>query len=252
MPTQPTQTLRCTACATVYPVTGGVIDLLPGETGRRGLAQRAMESERVVDVYEGPWWRRSALAAWALGISFEQERASIARAANVQRGQTVLDLGCGTGLYTRSFAHRTRPGTVFGLDLSPAMLRAAARLARRHRLHNVVLIHGTALRLPFPPACFDVVNCCGALHLFPSPGRVLREIQRVLKPGGRFTAATARRNAGVFANATASTLTNLLGIRALTSDELAARCRRAGLSDVTFHHTSRLWLVMSARKAASP
>ena len=72
------------------------------------------------------------------------------------------------------------------------MLRAAAQFARQQQLHNVILIRGTALRLPFPPACFDVVNCCGALHLFPSPGRVLREIHRVLKPGGHSAGRHAR------------------------------------------------------------
>jgi len=240
--------LRCTVCAAVYPVSHGVIDLLPGGAGQRGLAQRAMESERVVDFCESQWWRRSALAALALGISFEQEHALITRVARVRREQTVLDLGCGTGLYTRPFAQRARPGLVIGLDLSAAMLRAAAQFARQQQSHNVILIRGTALHLPFPPACFDLVNCCGALHLFPSPGRVLREIHRVLKPGGRFTAATSRWTSGPLASRAANAVADILGIHPFTTDELEARCRRAGLGEVTFHHTSRLWLVMSARK----
>jgi len=238
-------------CAAVYPVTHGVIDLLPGGTGERGLAQRALESPRVVDFYESQWLRRSALAAAALGISFEQERALLTRVAKVQRGQTVLDLGCGTGLYTQPLAQRARPGRVIGIDLSAAMLRAAAQTAREQQLQNVVLIRGTALKLPFPPACFDVVNCCAALHLFPRPGRVLREIHRVLKPGGRFTGTTSRWHGGPLASRTGNAIANLLGIHPFTHTELAARCQRAGLSDVTFHHTSRLWLVLSARKPAA-
>lgn len=250
LPGEQTRVLHCGVCAAVYPVGHGVIDLLPGGAGTRSLAQRAMESERVVGFYESRWWRRSVLAAFALGISFEQEHQLISRAAKVQRGETVLDLACGTGLYTRPFAQRARPGLVVGMDLSLAMLRAAAQFARRQKLRNVLLIHGNAMRLPFPPARFDIVNCCGALHLFPNPGRVLREIHRVLKPGGRFTAATSRRNRGPVAGWTANSIANMLGIHPLSRNELAARCRRVGLGEVQFHHASRLWLIMSARKVA--
>jgi ubiquinone/menaquinone biosynthesis C-methylase UbiE len=250
LPSEPTQVLRCGVCAAVYPVAHGVIDLLPGGTATRGLAQRALESERVVDFYESRWWRRSLLAAFALGISFEQEHERISRIAKVQRGETVLDLGCGTGLYTRPFAQRARPGLVVGLDSSLAMLRAAAQRARQHTLSNVVLIRGTAVRLPFPSARFDVVNCCGALHLFPNPGRVLREIHRVLKPGGRFTAATSRWNRGPLAGWTANAIANMLGIHPFSRSELEARCHRAGLEEVTFHYASRLWFLMGARRPA--
>ena len=183
-------------------------------------------------------------------LSFEQEYEVVSRAAKVQRGETLLDLGCGTGLYTRPLAQRARPGLVVGLDLSSAMLRAAAHLARQQKLSNVIFVHGTALRLPFPSARFDVVNCCGALQLFPNPGRVLREIYRVLKPGGRFTAATARWNRGPLGRWTANSIAQMLGIRPFSRNELEARCHRVGLGEVKFHHASRLWLIMSARKTA--
>jgi ubiquinone/menaquinone biosynthesis C-methylase UbiE len=155
-----------------------------------------MESEAIVRVYESRLWRRSLLATRALGISFEREQELICRAADLTSGHTLLDLACGPGIYTRPFARQAAPGLVVGLDLSPAMLRHARRCARAERIENLALIRGDALRLPFASGRFDGINCCGALHLFPDADLALREVSRVVKPGGRFTVAAFRRGSG--------------------------------------------------------
>jgi ubiquinone/menaquinone biosynthesis C-methylase UbiE len=230
-------------------VTGGVIDLLAGEPTRRSLAQSIMEAEPVVRVYESRLWRRSPIATLALGISFEDEQAMISGAARLEGGETVLDLACGPGIYTRPFARQVPAGEVLGLDLSMPMLRYAARRAREEGLDNLTLIRGTALELPFPPHHFDLVNCCGALHLFADVRRVLGEIERVLKPGGRFTTAVFRREDGPLPDLAAAARRWLLGVASFTREELEGRILHAGLRDVWCHHESRAWLVMSARKA---
>src|SRR6266851_7226571 len=96
-----------------------------GLTRHRSLAQRAMESDAIVRVYESRLWRRSLIATLALGISFEREQELIGRAARLSPGDALLDLACGPGIYTRPFARQVAPGLVVGLDLSPAMLRHA-------------------------------------------------------------------------------------------------------------------------------
>jgi len=242
--------VRCAACTARYPVDDGVIDLLPPAAGRPSPAQRTMESEPIVRVYESRLWRRSRIAALALGISFEEEQAVIFGAANLKRSATVLDLACGPGIYTRPLAERVTSGTVVGLDLSLPMLRYASQRTREQRLGNIILLHGDATRLPFPPGCFDLVNCCGALHLFPNIGRVLREVHRVLKPGGRLTAAAARRADGPVGLLMASASPRLLGVRPFSAEELQSLCERAGFRDVRLHHARRLWLIMSAKKGA--
>jgi len=207
--------------------------------------QRAMEAETVVSIYESRGWRRSVLASLAFGISFEQERDLILRGAAVKRRDVVLDLACGTGIYTRPLAVLARSGVVVGLDRSLPMLRLASVLRRKDKLHNVILLHGTAGRLPFAPEHFDLVHCGSALHLFPQAAPVLREVHRVLKPGGCFTASTVRWESGPkIADYTRA----LLGIHPFSTGELDARCRRAGFTQISFHHASRLWLIMSARK----
>jgi ubiquinone/menaquinone biosynthesis C-methylase UbiE len=203
-----------------------------------------MESEAIVRIYESRLWRRSLMATLALGISFEREQQLIGRAARLSPGDRLLDLACGSGIYTRPFARQVAPGLVVGMDLSPAMLRGARRRVRAAGLENVALIRGDALHPPFADGRFDVVNCCGALHLFPDVDRALREVHRVLKPGGRFTVATFRRGSGWFA----TRLKGVLGIDSFTSAELEARLAGAGLSEIACHHAGARWLIMSARR----
>lgn len=239
----------CGTCSASYPVDQGVIDLMPGVAVRRSLVQRVMESESVVRIYESHWWRRSVLAAESMGISFEQEQALVFRVASVKRADTVLDLACGSGIYTRPLAQRAQAGTVAGLDLSLPMLRYASQRAHQERLNNIVLIRGNALRLPFPSERFDLVNCGGALHLFPNAARALREVHRVLKPGGLFIVSAARRYSGPLSALTDGSVA-FLGVHLFSASELKARCERVGLGEIQFHHAKRFWLVMSARKIA--
>jgi ubiquinone/menaquinone biosynthesis C-methylase UbiE/uncharacterized protein YbaR (Trm112 family) len=243
----PNGIVHCATCSASYPVQDGVLDLLPGTLVKRTLTQALMESEPVVQIYESRLWRRSFLAILALGISFERERYLIFKAAKLDPAGTVLDLACGPGIYTRPFAQRLRRGLVVGLDLSLPMLRHAAWRAREQRLNNIVLIHGNALHLPFPSDRFDVVNCCGALHLFRGVGRVLREVHRVLKPGGRLTAGASRRQSGMIGTL-AEGCASSLGVHPFSAEELTSRCNRVGLEAVQCHYAERLWLIMSAQK----
>ena len=207
-----------------------------------------MESDAIVRVYESRLWRRSLIATLALGIPFEREEELIGRAAGLSPGHTLLDLACGPGIYTRPFARTIAPGLAVGLDLSPVMLRYARSRAHAAEIHNLVLVRGDAVRLPFAGARFDVVNCCGALHLFPNADAALREVHRVMKPAGRFTVAAFRRGSGRSA-ALGSALRRLLGVDSFTPGELEARLVGAGLGEVACHHAGGQWLIMSARRA---
>jgi ubiquinone/menaquinone biosynthesis C-methylase UbiE len=234
---------RCAACGSEYPIRDGVIDLLPDYGGKPSLAQRLMESDTVVRIYESRLWRRSFVATLALGISFDREQEMVLEAASPQPGGTILDLACGPGIYTRALARRVGDGRVVGLDISLPMLRYAVRRARNDGIDNVTFVRASALDLPLPAQAFDAVNCCGALHLFPDVPKAIGEIVRVLQPDGRFTAAvfrqpgaTGRRGSGV-------------GLHAFRTGELEGILERAGFKNVTELHRSMRWLVLGARKA---
>jgi ubiquinone/menaquinone biosynthesis C-methylase UbiE len=208
-----------------------------------------MESEAIARVYESRLWRRSVIATLAFGITFEREQQLIGRAARLSSGDTLLDLACGPGIYTRPFAREVAPGLVVGLDLSPAMLLHARQHARVARLENLALVRGDAMHLPFADGRFDVVNCCGALHLFPDADLALREVRRVLRPGGRLTVAAFRRGAGRLAALGATFRRDVMGIESFTPSELHARLTAAGMHDVVCHHARAQWLIMSARRS---
>jgi SAM-dependent methyltransferase len=218
----------------------------------RGLAQRLMESAPLVAIYESRLWRRSRLFALLTGISFERELEAIAALGRIDRASRVLDLACGSGIYARPFARSAGAGRVAGLDLSRPMLRYAARRSRAEGLANLDLVRGTALALPFRSEVFENVNCCGALHLFPDVPKALREIHRVLRPGGRLTAAVIRRGEGARARRAAERRLRLLGVHSFSRDELEGLLADAGFRDASVPHERGVWMLAGAAKPGSP
>ena len=106
-------------------------------------------------------------------------------AAGIARGHHVLDVACGTGVLARTVSAVVAPtGSVTGLDLNPGMLAVA-----RARRPDLAWRQGTAVDLPFPDASFDAVVSQFGLMFFPDQVRALREMWRVLKPGGRLAVA---------------------------------------------------------------
>ena len=96
----------------------------------------------------------------------------------------VLDVATGTGrLPLFLLEEPTFNGRVIGLDASARMLAAAAPKLRPYR-HRVALVQQTAADLPFPDIAFDTVSCLEALEFFPNDTAALREMIRVLRPGG--------------------------------------------------------------------
>ncbi len=154
--------------------------------------QRLMQAPPVVSIYEKIWRRLGYYIASSR--SFEEEMKTVLRMRNECRAQRILDLACGTGIFTRPLA-RHGDGWVVGLDLSWPMLRRAERLARAEGISNILFVRGTAFFLPFVESAFQYVNCCGALHLFDRPSAALREIHRVLEPAGRLCVQTTIRPA---------------------------------------------------------
>jgi ubiquinone/menaquinone biosynthesis C-methylase UbiE len=102
------------------------------------------------------------------------------RRLEVRPGARVLDVGCGTGTLLTALV-RAVPGVMcVGVDLSARMLA----VARRKLPPAVALVAGTAERLPFADASFTAVVSTSALHYFRDPAAALREMGRVLAPGG--------------------------------------------------------------------
>ena len=138
------------------------------------------------------WWRKYPSAC-----PYEQHfwldvphpfltRARLRRILAPQPGERVLEVGPGTGHYTLDIAEQIMPpGVLDILDLQQEMLDHTMRKASEHRITNIVPTQGDAQDLPYPSDTFDAAYMTVTLGEVPDQDAVLRELRRVLKPGGR-------------------------------------------------------------------
>src|SRR5438309_2045934 len=107
--------------------------------------------------------------------------------AQLQPGETVLDLGSGGGIDVLLSARRVGPtGKAYGLDMTEEMLSLARENQRTAGITNVEFLKGDIERIPLPDATVDVIISNCVINLSADKEKVLAEAFRVLKPGGRF------------------------------------------------------------------
>jgi arsenite methyltransferase len=125
---------------------------------------------------------------WLVGIP-ESSIASFAGTGNpfslgeISPDERVVDVGCGAGI--DSLIAAGMAGRVVGVDMSPEMLEKARRAAVEAGRNNVEFRHGYGEELPVEDGWADVVISNGVLNLMPDKSAALKEMHRVLKPGGR-------------------------------------------------------------------
>jgi ubiquinone/menaquinone biosynthesis C-methylase UbiE len=123
-----------------------------------------------------------AFANFSLGPR-RTEAAWLVELAAPQSHEVSLDVACGPGTFARAFAPRVRRAC--GLDLTVAMLERARRVAADEDLQNLFFTCGNAYALPFADGTFDLASCGYSLHHMSDPLAILRELARVVRPGGR-------------------------------------------------------------------
>ena len=157
--------------------------------------------------------------------------------AELHAGEDVLDLGCGVGADVIRAAQFVGPaGLVYGLDMTDEMLRLAQLNRQKAGARNVVLVKGTMESIPLPDDSVDVVISNCVINLSPDKDAVLREVHRVLRPGGRLavhdTVASAAVPAGVQADAGlwCECIAGSMEVK-----EYEERLRKAGLENPSVH-----------------
>lgn len=110
--------------------------------------------------------------------------------ADLREGETVLDLGSGSGMDAFLAAGKVGPtGRVIGLDMTDDQLQKAERLSARAGYRNVSFRKGYLEELPVEEGSVDCVISNGVINLCPDKARVFQEVHRVLRPGGRLALA---------------------------------------------------------------
>ncbi|TLS35922.1 demethylmenaquinone methyltransferase [Pseudalkalibacillus caeni] len=122
-------------------------------------------------------------------ISFQRHKAwrkDTMKRMNVHKGTKALDVCCGTADWTLSLSEAVgKNGEAYGLDFSENMLAVGKEKVKDTGVENVTLIHGNAMDLPFEDNSFDYVTIGFGLRNVPDYFQVLKEMYRVVKPGGK-------------------------------------------------------------------
>jgi SAM-dependent methyltransferase len=135
--------------------------------------------------------RPSGTLGWLIGKIMSHETSSlndaVLDALAIQRTDRVLEVGFGHGRTIRRAAEAASAGLVAGVDFSETMLAMATRTCRRLIAEGRVKLElADSARLPFPDEHFDKAYAVHTLYFWENPADHLREIRRVLRPGGRF------------------------------------------------------------------
>src|SRR5947209_380581 len=125
----------------------------------------------------------------------EQERPEITlRALALHPGETVAEIGCGTGFYARRLARLVAPGgTVYAEDIQPQMIDLLKRYAAGEGIANIVTIVGTETDPRLPPGRMDWILLVDVYHEFQKPRAMLAAIRASLAPGGRVALVEYRK-----------------------------------------------------------
>jgi SAM-dependent methyltransferase len=125
-----------------------------------------------------PWLERDSRES-------EERTSALLDALELRPGMCVADIGAGSGRLTVPMARRVAPGTAYGTDIQPEMLRFLEARARGEGVTNLKGILGDAFDVMLPEGTVDLVLLVDAYHEFEFPWEMTRSIARALKPGGR-------------------------------------------------------------------
>ena len=208
-------------------------------------------------------WLYESCVAERLGTLYDRFVAAVA--TEVAAGSTIVDVGCGEGQVSRRLAERHPEATVIGIDLSPTMVERAA--ARHGHLGNLGFRVGDALELPFSTGTADLVVSVASIKHWPDRLAGVKEILRVLAPGGFLclleadrdcSPAASRRFASYWRPSLPPTpivggayFRRFVAGQALNLDELVGLLTRAGVVGLEARRLDELpFVVAQARKPA--
>lgn len=167
----------------------------------------------------------------------------------VPKTAVILDVGCGGGATVRKLAVMAPEGKVTGLDYSAASVAVSRDTnAKEIEAGRVQIEQGSVAALPFPDCAFDIVTAVETHYYWPDLSANVREVLRVLKPGGTFALIAETYRGGPF-RFLYGIVMPLLGAAFLSDAEHRDLLARAGFTDVaTIHQSGKNWICATGRR----
>ncbi|MBA0690210.1 hypothetical protein Goari_007902, partial [Gossypium aridum] len=238
---------KCKKCNKSYSSKDAFLDLtvtagLRNYTEVKPVRTELFRSPLVSFLYERGWRQNFNLSGFP---GADEEFRMAQEYFKPAEGGTLVDVSCGSGLFSRKFAKSGTYSGVIALDFSENMLRQcngfikqdASLLARADQYFigicsNIALVRADVSRLPFSSGSIDAVHAGAALHCWPSPSNAIAEISRILRSGGVFVGST-------FLRYTSSTPWIIRPFRErvmqsynyLTEEEIEEVCTNSGLTN---------------------
>jgi ubiquinone/menaquinone biosynthesis C-methylase UbiE len=168
----------------------------------------------------------------------------------IRRADVILDVGCGGGRTVQKLAALAVEGRVHGVDYSEASVQASRQVNAAAIAGGRVAVElGSVAALPYPDQRFDVVTAVETHYYWPDLEANLREIRRVLKPGGAL-ALIAETTRDRQPNPLFFVVMPLLGAAHLTTAEHEDLLRRAGFADIAADTRKNGWICVTGRRPA--
>jgi ubiquinone/menaquinone biosynthesis C-methylase UbiE len=187
--------------------------------------------------------RHSKLTAWGLSK------------ISIQKRDIILDVGCGGGRTVDRLAAIASEGRVYGLDYSEASVAVAKKTNRNWiEMGRVEILEGSVSHLPFPAGMFDLVTAVETHFWWPNLPADMREILRVLRPGGMLIIiGEIYKGAKTRTSKMAEKYLPLSGMTLLSADEHRELFANATYSDIKIvEESGRGWICGTGRKPSAP
>jgi len=170
----------------------------------------------------------------------------------IEKNFIVLDIGCGGGRTIQKLAAVATEGKIYGVDYAAGSVAASrGKNAGAIRDGRVDIKQGSVSKLPFADNMFDVATAIETQYYWPDPLNDMREILRVLKPGGTLLIIAETYRGGKGSGVTGPVM-KLLGSSSLSVDDQRELFTEAGYIDVQiFEEQKKGWICVKGRKPSS-
>jgi len=173
----------------------------------------------------------------------------------IEKGYTILDVGCGGGRTVSKLAAVATEGKVYGVDYSEESVAATRKInARALEAGRVEVRHGSVSELPFSDGMFDLVTAVETHFWWPNLAADMHEVFRVVKPGGKLVVvAEVYKGAGTMTSKLAEKYAARTGMTLLSAEEHRELFANAGYSDVqVIEKREKTWICVVGRKSTMP